>query len=98
MKGFPNQVAKLPKLATGIRQLVRLVDEGANAKDDGILGEAFLRAGVSGKRNKKISINQYLRDQRKKTKSDQSFRAAARFLRELYELLGFIDDSGAQVK
>jgi hypothetical protein len=97
MKGFPNQVTDLSKLATGMREIVRLVDEGHNAKDDGILGEAFLRAGVIGKRNKAISFDEYLEDQRQKNLSDQSFRAGARFLRELYELMEFIDDSGAQV-
>jgi hypothetical protein len=97
MKGFPNQVTDLNKLAIGMQQLVGLIDDGDNPKDDGILGEAFLRAGVIGKRDKGISIDEYLNDQRSKNLGDQSYRAGARFLRELYELLGFIDDSGGQV-
>lgn len=97
MKGFPNQIAKLPKLAAGMQVLLRLVEDGDNAKNDGILGEAMLRAGVISKRNKTISIDEYLTDQRTKELGDQSFRAAARLLREQYELFGFIDDSQAQV-
>ena len=97
MKGFPNQVTDLGKLAIGMREVVRLGNEGYNAKDDGVLGEALLRAGVIGKRNKAISFDEYLRDQRQKDIGDQSFRAGARFLRELFELLGFIDDSGVRV-
>src|SRR5688500_16576522 len=97
MKGFPNQIAKLPKLAAGMQVLVDLVENGDNAKNDGILGEALLRAGVIDKRNKAISIDEYLDTQRQKDLGDQSFRAAARLLREQYELFGFIDDSQAQV-
>src|SRR5205823_3603586 len=39
MKGFPNQIADLGKLAQGMRCILRLLDEGENPKDDGVLGE-----------------------------------------------------------
>src|SRR5438445_12404609 len=39
MKGFPNQVAELSKLAKAIEALVRLADGGEQAKDDGIFGK-----------------------------------------------------------
>ena len=68
MKGFPNQVADLRKLAVGMRCLVQLTDEGADARDDGVFGPALVRDGVrelvidryrsmttSGKQLKKIS-------------------------------------------
>jgi hypothetical protein len=48
VKGFPNQVAELPKIATGIRCLVDIEAAGKNGKDDGVFGEALVRAGVAG--------------------------------------------------
>jgi hypothetical protein len=97
MKGFPNQVADLGKIATGIQTLVRLVDAGDNAKDDGVFGEDLVRVGVAGTGHTPMGVEQYLRLQRTKKPSNQSFRTTARGLRELYRLLGFIDDSGGHV-
>lgn len=98
MKGFPNQVADLGKLAAGMQTLVHLVDAGENARDDGIFGEALVRAGVAGTGHTPMPVEDYLRQQRTKTPSNQSFRTTARGLRELYRYLGFIDDSGLQVE
>ena len=97
MKGFPNQAADLRKLAEGFRCLVRLTDEGANARDDGVFGPALVRAGVAGTGHTPVSVDDYIRQQLQKSPSNQSFRTTARGLRELYRILGFIDDSGAQV-
>jgi hypothetical protein len=100
MKGFPNQVANLPKLALGMRDIVRLIDEGENARNDGILGEALVRSGVAGTghgRNQ-IPIDEYLRQQRIKPPSNQSFRTTARGLRELFELLGLIIDRNERIE
>jgi hypothetical protein len=44
-----------------------------------------------------MPVEQYLRAQRTKSKSNQSFRTTARGLRELFRLLGLIDDSGSNV-
>lgn len=99
MKGFPNQVANLVKLAIGMRDLVRLADEGENPRDDGILGEAFVRSGVAGRghgRNQ-LSVEDYLKEQRRKKPSNQSFRTTARGLRELFLLLGLIVDRNGRV-
>lgn len=93
MKGFPNQVAELPTLAKAMREIVRLTDGGQPARDDGVLGEALIRAGVLGTSHSPIPIEKYLEIQRTKTRSNQSFRTRPRGLRELFRLLGFIDDS-----
>jgi hypothetical protein len=74
--------------------IVRLVDAGRQAKDDGILGEEFVRAGVAGTGHRPQPIEDYIRSQRRKTPDRQSFRTTARGLRELFRILGFIDDSG----
>jgi len=97
MKGFPNQVVDLPKLSKAMQCIVRLTDDGEQAKDDGILGEDLVRAGVAGTGHTPMPIERYLRAQRTKSKSNQSFRTTARGLRELFRLLGFIDDSGRDV-
>lgn len=97
MKGFLNQVAELPKLAKAMQSICRLVDEGEQAKDDGVLGEDLVRAGVAGTGHRPMPIERYLREQLRKSKSNQSFRTTARGLRELFRLLGFIDDSQPDV-
>ncbi len=97
MKGFPNQIADLEKLAGGMRCIVRLVNEGESARDDGVLGEALVRAGVAGTGHRRLPVVQYLRIQRRKKTSRQSHRATARGLRELFEILGFIEVSGEGV-
>ncbi len=97
MKGFPNQVAELPKLSKAMQCIALLVDRGEQAKDDGVLGEDLVRAGVAGTGHTPMPIDRYLREQRTKSRSNQSFRTTARGLRELFRLLGFIDDSGPDV-
>src|SRR6266705_958270 len=98
MKGFPNQVAELGKLATGMRCLIRLVGNRANAKDDGVFGQALVRAGVAGTGHTPMPVDRYIQQQLTKTASNQSFRTTARGLRELYRLLGFIDDTGPRIE
>jgi hypothetical protein len=94
MKGFPNQIADLTKLAQGMRCLTDLVDAGEDAGDDGVFGEALVRRGVLRTGHAPIPIERYLREQRAKKKSDQSFRASARGLLELFRLLGLIGTFG----
>ena len=81
-----------------MRCLVQLTDEGADARDDGVFGPALVHVGVAGTGHIPVSIDDYIRQQLKKSPSNQSFRTTARGLRELYRILGFIDDSGAQVE
>lgn len=90
MKGFPNQVAGLGKLAVAMRCIVRLVDGGYDARDDGILGEDLVRAGVAGRGHTPRPLEAYIREQLLKPLRRQSFRTTARGLRELFKLLGFV--------
>jgi hypothetical protein len=93
MKGFPNQIADLPKLSRGLECLVRLVESGANPKDDGVFGEALVRAGVLGTGHTPMPVEDYISQQVRKPRDRQSFRISARGLRELYRYLGLIDDT-----
>ena len=98
MKGFPNQVSDLIKIASGMQALVNLVDAGENAKDDGIFGPELVRAGVAGTGHLPRPIDEYIRDQLTKRPDRQSFRATARGLRELYRMMGLIDDSELEIE
>src|SRR5687768_5246551 len=93
MKGFPNQIADLQKLALGLACIERLLARGDNPRDDGVFGEALVRDGVLGTGHAPRPVEEYLRDQMRKRIERQSFRTSARGLRELYRLLGLIDDS-----
>jgi hypothetical protein len=98
MKGFPNQVAELSTLTEALKVIASVIGAGRNAKDDGVLGEALIRQGVLGTGHTPIPVDEYLRQQRAKPKkSDQSYRTRARGLRELFRVLGLIDDSGSSV-
>ena len=41
VKGFPNQVTELPKIADGIHALVSLVDQGKDAKQSADIAKKF---------------------------------------------------------
>jgi hypothetical protein len=98
MKGFPNQVANIRKLTNGIYTLVKLVDDLAQARDDGIFGRALVRAGVAGTGRPPLLPDEYIRQQLDNSPSNQSFRTTARGLRQMYRLLGFIEDTGHHVE
>lgn len=97
MKGFPNQIADLGKLAQGMRCIAQMIADELNPRDDEVLGEALLRARVIRPGRRGETLQQYLRVQRQKPRSGQSFQTSARLLRELYRLLGLIDDVEGRV-
>ncbi len=97
MKGFPNQVADLGKLAKAMNCIARLVDAGKQAKDDGVLGKELVRARIAGTGHTPTPVGVYIRSQLGKRKSDQSFRTTARGLRELFRILGFINNARDKV-
>lgn len=98
MKGFPNQVAELGKLAKAMQCVVQVLGAGQRARDDGILGQAFVRSGVAGTGHRPMPVDQYIRQQLTKAKSEQSFRTTARGLRELFKYLGFIREAGDDIE
>lgn len=98
MKGFPNQVAGLGKLTTGMQTLVSLVDQQADARDDGVFGQALVWAGVAGTGHRPLPKDEYIRQQLENPPGNQSFRTTARGLRELYRRLGFVDDTRSDLE
>lgn len=97
MKGFPNQVAELPKIRAGLQILIALVDAGSNARNDGVFGEALVRGGVAGTGHTPQPVEAYLQHQRTLPPGNQSFRTTARGLRELFSLLRLIVDTGTAI-
>lgn len=98
MKGFPNQVADLQKLASALKVVVELEAEGSDTRDDGVFGEALVRRGILGPREVNASVDEYITEQRAKPLPNQSFRASSRGLRELFRVLGLIDTHGSNVE
>jgi hypothetical protein len=82
VKGFPNQVADLEKLASGMRTLIERIGAGENPKDDGLFGQALVRAGVAGTGHTPMPVEEYIQQQLLNTPNNQSFRTTARGLRE----------------
>lgn len=97
MKGFPNQIADLQKLAKGLRIIEQLLEAGTNPKDDGVFGRALVEAGLLGTGHTPIPVAQYLKQQDDKNPNRQGFRTSARGLRELFRLLKLIDDGGEEL-
>jgi|SRR6516164_7411666 hypothetical protein len=81
MKGFPNQVAELPKLAIAMQCLTEIESAGENGKDDEVFGRALVRAGVAGTGHIRRPVEEYLRAQALKEPSNRSYRTTARGLR-----------------
>src|SRR5205807_1867296 len=97
MKNFPHQINQLPRLNEAVAVFARLIDEGRNIDDDGIVGDALARAGVYTFRNaSRKSVETLLASEHRKPRGSQGTRTCARDLRRFFRLLGFItrrDDS-----
>ena len=90
MKGFPNQVADLAKLAKAIKIIQELLSEDKNPKNDGVYGEALVRADIIRTGHTPLPIEEYLNSQKLKPLSNQSHRTLARGLKELFRILDLI--------
>ena len=100
MKGFPNQISDLGKLATANRVLVQLADSGEDAKSYIEYGVALLREGVlgTGHGSRQMPVEDYIARQRSLAPDRQSIQTTPRGLRELFRLMRFIDDAGPSVE
>ena len=102
MKNFPHQINQLPRLNEAVAVFARLIDEGRNIDDDGIVGDALARAGVYTFRNaSRKSVETLLASEHRKPRGSQGTRTCARDLRRFFRLLGFItrrDDSAWHVE
>ncbi len=92
LKGFPNQIANLVKLARALGVAQEAAVRGENIRDDGVLGEALVRAQVLGTGHTPRPIDEYLDEQRQRQPSLQSHRTSARGLRELFRLMRCMEE------
>ena len=84
MKGFPNQIADVVKLAKAYSILASRIDLGLPVDDDSY-GEALLQEGVIRYKGDE-SVSDFLSRIRLKSPSNQSHRTTARGLKEIFEL------------
>ncbi len=93
MKGFPNQISNIQKLADGLQVLKDLSAAGQVA-DDQSLGEALLRAGVVSPGRSGEDVSAYLSRMSGLAPSNQSHRTAARGVKEFFARTGLATRTG----
>lgn len=93
MKGFPNQISNVQKLADGLRVLKELADAGQVA-DDSSFGEALLWAGVISPGRSGGDVRSYLSRMSRRAPSNQSHRTSARGVKEFFVRAGLAERTG----
>ncbi|EKO3401462.1 HNH endonuclease [Vibrio fluvialis] len=91
MLGFPNQISNIEKVALAVDVFYQASLKGVDLKSDYNMGEMLLMSHVISPRNKEISINEYLIEQRKKKRSNRSYEASTRGIRELLVYLNILE-------
>ena len=90
MKAFPHQFNQLDKLTAALELLVIMKADGRNVTDDNEFGSGLAKAGIYSFRNLITSVEDRLKEEKKKASGDQGFRTAARDLRRFFELSGLV--------
>ncbi|WP_052238283.1 HNH endonuclease [Vibrio sinaloensis] len=94
MLGFPNQISNLQKVALSVEVFYQADLKGVDLKNDHDIGEMLLVHQVISPRNKAISLDEYLAEQRKKKRSNRSYETSARGIRELLIHLNILESDG----
>lgn len=93
MKGFPNQISNIRKLADGL-QVLKDLSAADQVADDQSLGEALLRAGVVSPGRSGEGVSAYLSRMSGLAPSNQSHRTAARGIKEFFARTGLATRTG----
>ena len=93
MKGFPNQISNIQKLADGL-QVLKDLSAANRVADDKSLGEALLRAGVVSPGRSGEDVSSYLNRMSGLAPSNQSHRTAARGVKEFFARTGLATRTG----
>jgi len=94
MKNFPHQINQLPRLRRALAVFCRLMDNGEDVSNDGVVGDALARAGVYTFRNPGTrTTDELLRGEHRKPTASQGTRACARDLRRFFILSGFVSET-----
>ena len=99
MKNFPHQMNDLFRLTNGLQVFADLERRGEDLRDDQVVGISFARAGVYTFRRKDQTLDKALELELQKPRSSRGTHTAARDLRRIFLLTGFLgeDESGALV-
>lgn len=93
MKNFPHQFSNLDTLTQALEVAGTLIDKQLDYANDGVFGEALVRAGIYSFRSLAGSIEQRLSEEKKKDPGSQGFRTAARDIRRFFLIAGIIHHS-----
>ena len=89
MKNFPHQFNNLEKLFDSLKVLQVLILTDQEVTDE-IFGEKLTREGIYTYRDKSLSIDEFIEEQKLKPQSDRGYLTVARDTRRFFELLNFL--------
>jgi hypothetical protein len=99
VKNFPHQVNRIDRFTLGLGVFARLASEGADLRDDGVVGDALARAGAYTFRGSQAgTVEDRLVAEHAKSPSDQGTRTMARELRRTFEGLDFLAIGGGSLR
>ena len=90
MKNFPHQISDLFRLTSGFQVFADLEQQGKDLNDDQVVGISLARAGVYTFRAKHRTLDESLQLELEKTRSNRGTNTAARDLRRMFILAGFL--------
>jgi hypothetical protein len=89
MKNFPHQINQISRLTKALSVFNDLIQGGANIQDDGVVGDAFAKAGVyTFREQQNRTVEDLLAEEHRKDIGSQGTRTCARELRRFFSLLG----------
>ena len=78
MKNFPHQINQIPRLIDALHVIQSLSENGEDILDDGVLGDALVRASVHRLRRNGRPLEELLNEEHEKLPGDQGARTCAR--------------------
>jgi len=89
MKNFPHQFNDINKLINALQIASKLIDNNIQLTDENF-GEQLTREGIYTYTDKTLSVDQYLKNEKQKPKSNRGYLTVSRDIRRFLELLDFI--------
>ena len=91
MKNFPHQMNDLFRLTRGLQVFADLEQREEDLNDDEVVGISLARAGVYTFRTKDRTLDEALEIELQKPRSSRGTHTAARDLRRMFLLAGFLE-------
>jgi Protein of unknown function DUF262 len=96
MKNFPHQFNDLTKLYNALLVVKELCDNSIPLTDENF-GEMLTRREMYTYRDKSLSIDEYIDNEKSKPVSNRGYLTVARDIRRFFELLNFIELDGNKI-